>query len=175
MTSLSNREVAYIGLGSNTGDRLAALSDAAHALEAIGRTNVEAVSPVYATEAHGLAGQAPQPEHLNAVVKLRTSLAPAALLEQLQAIERKAGRDPQAPRWSPRPLDLDLLLYGSLILEAPSLIVPHPRLWERRFVLCPLAELAPDLQVPRTGSSVASLLERCIDTAGVEQTSFVLC
>src|SRR5690606_16458952 len=111
---------AYVGLGANAGDRAAALRAAVAALDATEGVRVERVSPVYETEAHRLPGQPPQPDHLNAVARLRTDLAPDVLLDVFRTLEKVAGRDPEAPRWSPRPLDLDLLLYGDLVLDAPA-------------------------------------------------------
>ncbi|HLT47052.1 MAG TPA: 2-amino-4-hydroxy-6-hydroxymethyldihydropteridine diphosphokinase [Rubricoccaceae bacterium] len=165
---------AYVGLGANAGDRAAALRAAVAALDAAEGIRVEAVSPVYETEAHRLPGQPPQPDHLNAVARLRTALPPDALLDVFHALERAAGRTPDAPRWSPRPLDLDLLLYDDLVLDTPALTLPHPRLPERRFALRPLADLAPDLVVPGTGRTAADLLAACPDTARVEPTDLVI-
>lgn len=162
--------VAFVGLGSNVGDRLAHLQSAVDALGRVPGTRVEAASRVYETEAHVLAGQAPQPDHLNAVVQVATRQAPEALLEALHDAERAAGRNPHAPRWSPRPLDADLLLFGDAVVEAPGLTVPHPRLAVRRFVLAPLADVAPTLVVPRLGRSVADLLADCPDRARIERT-----
>lgn len=166
--------VAFVGLGSNVGDRLGALRAAVRALAALPDTEAAAASPVYETEAHVLPGQGPQPDHLNAVVALRTALAPRALLRRLHAVERAAGRDPKAPRWAPRPLDLDLLLYGDARVEAADLVLPHPRLRARRFVLRPLADLAPGLVVPGEGATVSDLLAVSPDTAGVRRTGYRL-
>lgn len=165
---------AFVGLGSNTGDRLAALRAAVRALAATDRTAVAAVSRVYETEAHVLPGQPAQPDHLNAVAALRTGLAPEALLGRLHAIERAAGRDPDAPPWSPRPLDLDLLLYADVEIGPGPLVVPHPRLAGRRFVLRPLADVAPDRAVPGAGATVAALLARTPDRTRVERTPHAL-
>lgn len=161
---------AFVGLGANVGDRLGALRSAVRALTSLPSTEAVSVSPVYETEAHVLPGQPPQPDHLNAVVRLRTALRPHALLDRLHAIEAAAGRDPAAPRWSPRPLDLDLLLFGGAHLDADGLRVPHPRLAQRRFVLRPLADLAPDLAVPGLGATVADLLVTTPDRAEVRLT-----
>lgn len=169
-----DRITAFLGMGTNTGDRRAALQAAVRGLSAQDGIVVDAVSPVYQTEAHVLSGQAPQPDHLNAVARLTTSLSPAALLATFQALERAAGRDPEAPRWSPRPLDLDLLLYGDAVIDRPGLIVPHPRLSERRFVLQPLADLAPGRIVPVLGLSVAALLAACPDASRIDLTDFAL-
>ncbi len=168
---------AFLALGSNLGDRAAALRQAIARLGEVDETRVAAVSPVYETETHVQPGQPPQPDHLNAVVRLETRLPPAELLGHLQRIEREAGREP-SERWAPRPLDLDLLLYGdaAVRLRSPfgSLTVPHPRLPERRFVLQPLADLAPDALVPELDATVAELLARCPDPARLEPTDLDL-
>lgn len=161
---------AFVGLGANAGARLQALRQAVAAMARLEGTEVVAASAVFETEAHVLPGAAPQPDHLNAVAQLRTTLAPDVLLAALHAIERAAGRDPAAPRWSARPLDLDLLLYGDLVADADAPRLPHPRLAERRFVLAPLAELAPERAVPGTGRTVAALLARTADRAAVRRT-----
>jgi 2-amino-4-hydroxy-6-hydroxymethyldihydropteridine diphosphokinase len=113
------------------------------------------LSPLYRTEP---VGGPPQPDFLNAVAAGVTRLAPLDLLGLLRDLERAAGRVFSAERNGPRPLDLDLLLYGDLEIDLPGLVVPHPRLAERRFVLAPLADLRPGLVVPGTGLSVRSLL-----------------
>jgi len=113
------------------------------------------LSPLYFTEP---VGGPPQPDFLNAVAAGVTRLAPLALLGFLRDLERSAGRVRTAERDGPRPLDLDLLLYGDLEIDLPGLVVPHPRLRERRFVLAPLADLRPALVVPGTGLSVERLL-----------------
>lgn len=164
---------AFVGLGSNVGDRLAALQQAVRDIAGPG-VRVAAASPVYQTEAHVLPGQAPQPDHLNAVLRLETTLDAPALLGRLHAAEHTAGRDPSAPRWSPRPLDADLLLFGAETLDLPGLVVPHPRLAARRFVLQPLADLAPDLVVPELDATVASLLAACPDAARIDRTNLRL-
>ena len=158
----------FFGLGANAGDRLAALRSAVAALARVG--TVVALSPVYETEAHVLPGQPPQPDHLNAVAQVETAAAPEALLAAIHTAERAAGRDPAAPRWSARPLDIDVLLVGDVRLARPDLTVPHPRLTERRFALAPLADLAPGLVVPGLNESVAALLAACPDTARIART-----
>lgn len=165
---------AFVGLGANLGDRLAALRGAVRALGQTEGVAVVAASAVYETEAHVLPGQPPQPDHLNAAVALRTRLGPTDLLRRLHEVERAAGRDPAAALWSPRPLDLDLLLYGDAELQSASLVVPHPRLAERRFVLRPLADLAPDRVVPGLGATVADLLAATPDQGRVERTPYRL-
>ncbi|MEM1054522.1 MAG: 2-amino-4-hydroxy-6-hydroxymethyldihydropteridine diphosphokinase [Bacteroidota bacterium] len=158
-------ETVFIGLGANVGDRLTALQRALDGLAATPGIAVTAVSPVYETEAHVLPGTPPQPDHLNAVARLTTPLAPHAFLDALHAEERRAGRDPDAPRWSPRPLDLDVILWGAAAFQTERLTVPHPRLAERRFVLAPLADLACDLRIPGLGRSVSDLLAATPDRA----------
>ena len=138
---------AYVGLGSNLGDRAAELDRALDELAALPSTTLVARSAYYASAPVQAAGG----EYLNAVARLRTTLAPIELLRALQAIERAHGRErPYAN--APRTLDLDFLLYGDEVLASEELCLPHPRLHERAFVLVPLAELAPDLVVPGRGA-----------------------
>jgi 2-amino-4-hydroxy-6-hydroxymethyldihydropteridine diphosphokinase len=135
---------AYLGLGSNLGDRAAHLQFALDGLAARAG-DVVAVSPVYETEP---VGGPPQPDYLNAVVALDTELDARGLLDVAQALEREAGRDlDSGPRWSPRTLDIDILLIGDVRVSEPDLIVPHPRIHQRAFVLAPLADVAPELVV----------------------------
>ena len=157
--------VAYVGLGANLGDAAATVDAAVHALEALPETSLLRRSARYRTPAWG---RTDQPDFVNAVVALRTSLPPAALLQALLAIERRFGRDRDAEhgRWGPRRLDLDLLLYGDERLHAPGLTLPHPHLHERAFVLVPLAEIAPDAVVP--GHGRVADLRGAVDAAGVE-------
>jgi len=125
---------AYLGLGSNLGDRRAQLRAAVAAIP-----DVVAVSPVYETDpVGGPTGQAP---YLNLVVELDTTLSPRRLLELARSLEEAAGRD-RTERDGPRTLDVDVLLVGDLTVREPDLVVPHPRMWQRRFVLAPLADLA---------------------------------
>ena len=105
-------------------------------------------------------GGPPQGPYLNTVVELATTRAPLPLLHSLQAIERQLGRMPAVQRWGPRPIDLDLLLYDEQVLQDPLLCIPHPRMHERRFVLEPLAQLAPEVIHPVLQQSIAELLER---------------
>lgn len=132
---------AYLGLGSNLGDRAALLQGAVDGLAATARVNVVAVSPVYATDP---VGGPEQPEYLNAVVGVDTDLTPRQLLDVAQRLEREAGRV-HNERWGPRTLDVDVLLVGDEHVEEPDLVVPHPRLYERAFVMVPLADLDPML------------------------------
>ena len=140
--------LAYVGLGANLGDREAAIRRAA---ALIGATRL---SSLFETEPWGYEEQ---PSFLNAVAELETELEPRALLNTLHDVERRLGRERAGPRWGPRTIDLDLLLYGDRVIDEPGLTVPHPRLHEREFALAPLAELAPELVVPGFGT-VSSLL-----------------
>ena len=165
----------FVGIGSNRGDRLGILRFAVAALGAAEGVAVETVSPVYETEAHVLPDQDPQPDHLNAVLRLNTTRTTEGLLDLLQRIEREAGRNASTPQWSPRSLDLDLLLFGEEAFESCKLTIPHPRLAERRFVLLPLADVVHNLVVPGAdGATVADLLERCPATKRVERTGLRL-
>lgn len=131
---------AYIGIGSNLGDRLGYIARSREALSHLPRTIMLAFSSVHETEPVGPAGQG---RYLNAAAAVETQLTPAELLSHLREIERMCGRE-RRERWGPRTLDLDLLLYNGLIIDAPGLRVPHPRMHERSFVLDPLCEIAPD-------------------------------
>jgi len=141
-------EIAYIGLGSNLADPAAQVARALIALADLPQTRCVRASRLYRSAPWGVREQ---PAFVNAVAALETVLAPRALLEGLLAIERRAGRERGAERWGPRVLDLDLLLYGTQTVHEPGLNVPHPHLAERAFVLVPLAEIAPGLQVPGAG------------------------
>jgi 2-amino-4-hydroxy-6-hydroxymethyldihydropteridine diphosphokinase len=140
--------LVYIGLGSNLGDREATIRRALELLEAAGEIEVDALSSLRETDP---VGYEDQPRFLNGAAALRTELVPRVLLERLQAVERELGRDRSGPRFGPRTIDLDLLLYGDERIEEPGLEIPHPRLAERRFVLEPLAELDESLEVPGRG------------------------
>jgi len=141
-----------VGLGGNLGDVQRAFAGARGELSAAGE--VLARSAIWRSAAVG----PPQPDFLNAALLLATDLHPAALLERCRRIERAAGRDRAGEaRWGPRPLDLDLLIAPGLVIEAPDLTLPHPRLVERRFALAPAAELAPEWLHPRACRTLAEL------------------
>ena len=141
---------AYVGLGSNLGDRESTIRAAVGELRAAEGVEVVAVSMLVDTEP---VGYVDQPRFLNGVAALDTGLQARALLELLLAVEGRFGRDRSAvPAQGPRTLDLDLLLYGDAEIDEPGLRIPHPRLHERAFVLGPLAELEPGLEVPGKGS-----------------------
>jgi 2-amino-4-hydroxy-6-hydroxymethyldihydropteridine diphosphokinase len=133
---------AYLGLGSNLGDRLAQLQGAVDGLAATEGVTVVAVSPVYETEPIG----PDQPEYLNAVVAVETARSARWLLELAQTLERAAHRV-RGKRWGPRTLDVDVLVFGWEVIEEPDLVVPHPRMWERGFVMAPLHDLEPELGI----------------------------
>jgi 2-amino-4-hydroxy-6-hydroxymethyldihydropteridine diphosphokinase len=141
---------AYIGLGANLGDREATMR---RAIELLG-DGVVAVSSFRETDP---VGYEDQPRFLNAAVALETELSPRELLDRLLAVERELGRTRDGPRYGPRTIDLDLLLYGEAVVEEQGLRVPHPRLAERRFALEPLAELDPGLTIPGAGAVSAVL------------------
>ncbi len=147
---------AYIGIGSNMGERDVTIRDALELLAADPDIDVEAVSSIRETDPVGVVDQ---PRFLNAAIRLATELAPRHLLERLLAVEQQLGRVRTGERYGPRTIDLDLLLYGDEIDDGPGLRVPHPRLAERRFVLEPLAELDPGLVVPGLGPIQALLAE----------------
>jgi len=144
---------AYVGVGTNLGDRWANLALAAREIRASGRAAILRASRVHDSAPMG----PPQPRYLNAVLEVETGLAPAGLLALLLAVERAAGRfrGPCAGRPPARPR---LLLHGDLVIRRPGLVVPHPGIAGRRFVLAPLAELCPERVIPGTGRTVAELL-----------------
>jgi 2-amino-4-hydroxy-6-hydroxymethyldihydropteridine diphosphokinase len=137
--------VGYLGLGSNVGDREAQLRRAIEALPEHG-VEAEAASSLYETEPVGEILD--QPDFLNAAVRIRTALEPEALLDACKAIEAEHGREFGGPRHGPRPIDVDLLLLGDVEMATERLTLPHPEVTSRRFVLAPLLELNPELELP---------------------------
>lgn len=148
---------AYIGLGSNLAQPLTQLRAATRALAALPNTRLDGASAVYRSAA---VGPGDQPDYLNAVLRLQTTLAPLALLDALQSIENHQGRVRDI-RWGPRTLDLDLLLFGSEILVSARLTLPHPRLAERNFVLLPLADVTPANFMLPDGRDLDTLIRAC--------------
>jgi len=144
--------LAYVGLGSNLEHPRRQLGKALARLDALDGVRVLRVSPFYETAP---VGGAPQPDYVNAVALVATSLAPRALLARMHAIERRQRRrrDASTARNAPRTLDLDLLLYGALRIRNPRLTVPHPRMHERAFVLKPLTDVAPAVRIPGRGTA----------------------
>lgn len=162
-----SREIVYIGFGSNLGNRLDFCDRAVTLLSLLPHSLVTGVSSLYETE--------PLPEHspgpgwfLNGVVRLETDLTSRNLLDVCREVEKSLGRDPEH-RDGPRTLDLDLLLYGSHIIDEPGLTIPHPRLHLRRFVLAPLAELEPELRHPLLNKTVRDLLAQLTDPSVVRR------
>jgi 2-amino-4-hydroxy-6-hydroxymethyldihydropteridine diphosphokinase len=147
--------VAYVGLGSNLGDREATIRSALAVLAALPGVDALRASTLRETAPWGDACLG-QPPYLNGVAEIRTRLSPGDLLDALLRVEARFGRT-RGGRWAPRTLDLDLLLYGDRVLRGPDVEVPHPRMASRRFVLEPLVELAPQLLMPN-GVAVKSLL-----------------
>jgi len=151
----------YLGLGSNLGDRVGNIREALRRLE--GQVHIEVVSSLYETEPVGYRAQ---PLFINAACKARTRLAPLPLLHFVKDIERGMGRK-ETFRWGPRVIDIDILFYDDLVMKTPELVIPHPHLEERAFVLVPLAEIAPRLRHPVSGFTVKELLERLPRREGV--------
>jgi 2-amino-4-hydroxy-6-hydroxymethyldihydropteridine diphosphokinase len=153
---------AYIALGSNLGDRERTLHSAIAALRQLGR--VEAVSSFYETAP---VGPVEQPDFLNSVVALRTELPPQHLMAALLRIEQQHGRDRtlSVPK-GPRTLDLDMLSYGDVVMDTPTLTLPHPSIADRRFVLVPLTELAPNWHHPVSAKTAAALLAELLQRGG---------
>ena len=133
--------VAFIGLGSNVGDRAENLKRALEKIRKLPKTGLIKSSTFHETDP---VGGPPQGKFLNAAAELQTDLEPLELLKQVRKIEQEMGRPKKHERWGPRTIDLDLLIYDDLILQTPELTLPHPRMQERPFVLNPLAEIAPD-------------------------------
>jgi 2-amino-4-hydroxy-6-hydroxymethyldihydropteridine diphosphokinase len=151
------RLLAYIGIGSNLGNPVAQVQEAIAELEAIPDSILIARSSLYSSKPMGPPGQ---PDYVNAVVAIDTVLSPQALLQDLQTIEARQGRERAAEKWGPRTLDLDLLLYGGKVINTVALTIPHPGLHERDFVLIPLEEIAGDINIPGRGT-LRAFLSRC--------------
>ncbi len=148
---------AFIGVGSNQGPRLELISQAVRSLT--GTDGIQVTQMAMISETEPIGGPL-QGSYLNTVVEIDTVLPPIELLRRLQGIERHLGRRPSGQRWGPRPIDLDLLLYSDQVVNEPQLLVPHPRMHERRFVLEPLAQLAPSFIHPLLKQTIAELLEQ---------------
>jgi len=151
----------YLGFGSNIGDRSANISEALALLSR--KVQMGKVSAVYDTEPMG---NTDQPHFLNMVCQAYTRIEPAALLALAKGIETKMGRV-SGKRNAPRPIDIDILLYGDQVMETPQLVIPHPRIEERAFVLVPLAEIAPDFKHPVSGQTMKELLAGITEKQGV--------
>lgn len=156
---------AYLGLGANIGNKRENLRAALRMLRE--RCRIVAVSSLYASDAVVLEGAPPGPAFLNAACCVETERSPEELLAFVKDIEHALGRRPAA-RWAARPIDIDVLLYEDAVLETDVLVVPHPRIGERAFVLLPLAEIAADVVHPGTAETIAAMAERQA-TDGVER------
>jgi len=161
---MTGEAIAYIALGSNLGDRDRHLRAALAALRAQSGVREVVTSRVYETDP---IGPGPQRPYLNAVARVATDLSPRVLLDRLLAIERSEGRERGAVRNAARTLDLDLLLYGEREIDEPGLVVPHPRMVQRAFVLEPLCDLAPDLVIPGEREPVSALAAAVRDADAV--------
>lgn len=151
----------FLALGTNVGDRLLNLAEATRRVSLVPGVTVVARGPVIETPALLPPGdRTPQPDYLNTVIALETSLSPRALFEAVKRIERDMGRV-ATTRWAPRIIDLDLVLWGERVVKEPGLVIPHPAMHERLFVLAPLAAIAPDAVHPVLGKSMRALLTAC--------------
>lgn len=154
----------YLSLGANLGDRLKMLAQALEELDNHTLIRVVRSSPVYESEPWGLIGQ---PKFLNIIAEIETVLTPLELLHAVKSVEQFLGRTP-SPRWGPRCIDIDLILWGDTVLRTTELTLPHERFRERAFVMLPLAGLAPDALDPETGSTMAAL------ATGLDRTGLTL-
>jgi 2-amino-4-hydroxy-6-hydroxymethyldihydropteridine diphosphokinase len=155
--TLASINLAYIGLGSNLCDPLQQIQQAIAEIQNIADTQLLQQSSIYISQAIGVADQA---DYLNAVIEISTTLTAEDLLLQLQQIENHHQRNREGPRWGPRTLDLDLLLFADRISDHPTLALPHPEMHQRNFVLVPLLEIAPEVKLPN-GQLIRDFLATC--------------
>lgn len=160
------RHRAYIGVGSNQGNKEENCRRAVREIGRMPRTKVRQVSTWFATEPWGAASTE---WYVNGVAAVETGLDPETLVKHCQAVERQMGRRPSPVRWADRVIDLDILFFDDMVLEGPGLVIPHPELHRRRFVLAPLCEIAPDLKHPLLGSGVREMLDQVEDSGRVRQ------
>jgi 2-amino-4-hydroxy-6-hydroxymethyldihydropteridine diphosphokinase len=158
------RAVVYIGFGSNVGDRQQNVFNALLELQKSPFVSIQKVSSFYETDPVGYTEQA---DFINGVVEIATDLSPAQLLSFVQGIEQKLGRT-RTVRWGPRMIDLDILLYDETVLKSDELVIPHREMHKRRFVLGPLAEIAPDIMIPGTEKTVSQLLNDTTDSSRIQ-------
>ncbi len=161
---------AFLGLGSNLGDRAKMLQAAADAVQKVPTIHVVGYSSVFETDPLGVKNQ---PKFLNAVAEIETGLEPELLVEKVKTIEKSLGRS-STERWGPREIDIDVLLYDGVVFKNDTLEVPHRGLPDRRFVLVPFREIAPDVVHPVTGLTIEELAKACADRGRVVKTSFVI-
>jgi len=159
------RRVGYLGLGSNKGQRRQYLTQALQALDRLGQLQIMTVSPVYETEPLHIKEQG---NFYNMAVKILTEYSAEKLLQHCKGIEGQLGRDFQQERYGPRVIDIDILYLDRLVIVKEELQVPHPQIRKRRFVLVPLAQIAPEFKDPQTEQTIAGMLARCEDTADVQ-------
>ncbi len=160
----------FIGIGSNIGNRLHHLQSAVDRLAVLEHTTITAISAIYLTEP---IGNSEQHRFYNGVMSLETPLAPEKLRRYCKIIEQELGRPEKYARWSPRVIDLDILLYDDLCLQTATLSIPHPELQQRKFVLIPLLDIANPLH-PKTGLSIHQLLDACNDQSVLIKTKNIL-
>lgn len=159
------REIAYLSLGSNVGNRKEMINKAKKELVKL-KINVDKESAFYLTDP---VGKTDQEKFLNQVIRIRTSLEPLKLLIFIKNIEAKLGRT-SSEKWGPREIDIDILFYNDIIMRADQLVIPHPEVQNRRFVLVPMKEIAPDLVHPVMKKDIKSLLEETQDSSAVQKT-----
>ena len=169
LPTASSMHSAYIGFGSNIGDRLTHIQNAIHTLSKTEGITLQKISSVYKTAPVGYEAQA---EFLNGVAAIQTSLSPLSLLHTLKDIETEVGRQHRI-RWGPREIDLDILIYRDLCLQTEKLVIPHPEMHLRGFVLIPFAEIAPGLVHPVFEVSIQTLLNRLEDDKSVSESGSI--
>jgi 2-amino-4-hydroxy-6-hydroxymethyldihydropteridine diphosphokinase len=155
-------KTAYIALGSNLGCKRDNIAQAIQLMAALPGVKINKISSLYETEPWG---KTDQEKFINQVIEIETSLQPMDLLQELQKIEIKMGRQ-RKEKWGPRLIDLDILLYGNEVMNDPHLTIPHPRMRERLFVLVPLAEIGADIQFPEDGAAVEEVLSSVLVREG---------